>query len=123
MTYSELRSYFSVVLPDARKVASHSRQSSSEPNPVIIPFFTDVGFLEASPLAPKVVLATPFFQVGKIDMTTNRASDPRDWYGLGRWKKRQKNQMLKHPLCAFCMAKGLPVRAVIADHIEPVDGD
>jgi len=56
-------------------------------------------------------------------MVTNRSSNPRDWYGLGRWKIIQKNQMKKHPLCAHCLQKGLPVRAVIADHIVPHKGD
>jgi len=49
--------------------------------------------------------------------------NPRDWYGLGRWKKKQRAQLRAHPLCAFCIEKGLIVRGAIVDHIERVDGD
>ena len=56
-------------------------------------------------------------------MTTNQESNPRDWYGLGRWKTKQKNQMREHPLCKRCLEEGKPVRAVIADHVKPHRGD
>jgi len=49
--------------------------------------------------------------------------NPRDWYGLGRWKIKQRAQIRAQPLCQFCIEKGLVVRAVIADHVEPVRGD
>ena len=54
---------------------------------------------------------------------TDSSSDPRTWYGLGRWKNKQKFQMKMHPLCAFCLQKGLVVSAVIADHVQPHRGD
>lgn len=50
-------------------------------------------------------------------------ANPRDWYGLGRWKKRARFQMRQHPLCAHCLQKGLVAPAVIADHIRPHRGD
>ena len=50
-------------------------------------------------------------------------TNPRDWYGLGRWKTRAKAHMRQHPLCAHCLEKGLVVPAKIADHIEPHRGD
>jgi 5-methylcytosine-specific restriction protein A len=50
-------------------------------------------------------------------------TDPRDWYGLGRWKRKRKAQLLKEPLCAFCIQAGLVVPAAIADHVKPVHGD
>ena len=55
-------------------------------------------------------------------MTTNRSSNPRDWYGLGRWKTKQKFQMRSHPLCKRCLEKGLVVQGVIADHVKPHKG-
>jgi 5-methylcytosine-specific restriction endonuclease McrA len=30
---------------------------------------------------------------------------------------------VQHPLCAFCVAKGLVTAAVVVDHIEAHDGD
>lgn len=54
---------------------------------------------------------------------TDSSSDPREWYGLGRWKARQRFQMRQHPLCAFCMQRGLVVEAVVADHVQPHKGD
>ena len=56
-------------------------------------------------------------------MVTNSASNPRDWYGLGRWKNKQRHQMRSHPLCKRCLEKGLVVAAVIADHIKPHKGN
>ena len=49
--------------------------------------------------------------------------NPRDWYGLGRWKMRAQLQRRQHPLCKFCLDKNLVVSAVIADHVEPHRGD
>jgi hypothetical protein len=50
-------------------------------------------------------------------------TDPRDWYGLGRWKLRAKAQLREHPLCARHLEKGQVVPAVIADHVVPHRGD
>jgi len=50
-------------------------------------------------------------------------ANPRDWYGLGRWKARARMQMQMHPLCKHCLDEGHVVPAVIADHIEPHRGD
>ena len=50
-------------------------------------------------------------------------TNPRDWYGLGRWKTRARFQMQTHPLCKHCLEKGLVVKAVIADHVKPHRGD
>jgi 5-methylcytosine-specific restriction enzyme A len=49
--------------------------------------------------------------------------DPRDWYGLGRWKNRAHAQLRQHPLCKHCLEQGLVVEAKIADHVEPHRGD
>lgn len=50
-------------------------------------------------------------------------NDPRDWYGLGRWKIKAKAQLRAHPLCAHCLQRGLVVAAVMADHVTPHRGD
>jgi 5-methylcytosine-specific restriction endonuclease McrA len=47
----------------------------------------------------------------------------REWYGLGRWRNRRKVQLQEHPLCAFCLKRGLVVPATIVDHVEPHRGD
>lgn len=52
-----------------------------------------------------------------------QAAPWRAWYGLQRWRKRRRAQLLRQPLCAMCMAKGLVVPATIADHVTPHRGD
>jgi 5-methylcytosine-specific restriction enzyme A len=46
----------------------------------------------------------------------------RDWYGLLSWKKRQRHQMLLHPLCAECLKTGRVTAATVADHNPPHGG-
>jgi 5-methylcytosine-specific restriction protein A len=43
----------------------------------------------------------------------------RRWYGLGSWKRRQKQQMLAEPCCRHCAEIGIVRAATIADHINP----
>ena len=50
-------------------------------------------------------------------------SNPREWYGLGRWKTRARFQMQTHPLCAHCLEKGIVKKGVIADHVVPHRGN
>lgn len=46
------------------------------------------------------------------------------WYGLNRWKKRRRAQLIKHPLCVICLqSRSLVVPAVCVDHVEPHQGD
>lgn len=40
------------------------------------------------------------------------------WYGLARWRKRHRAQLLREPLCRMCIDRGLVVPASVADHIE-----
>jgi len=40
------------------------------------------------------------------------------WYGLGRWKKRRRAQLLREPLCKFCLARGVVVPATVVDHVK-----
>jgi 5-methylcytosine-specific restriction protein A len=44
-------------------------------------------------------------------------------YGSARWSRLRAHQLGTHPLCAFCLAKGLVVPATICDHVEPHKGD
>jgi 5-methylcytosine-specific restriction enzyme A len=45
------------------------------------------------------------------------------WYCLERWRRRRRAQLLREPLCAFCLKRGLVTPATIADHITPHRGD
>jgi hypothetical protein len=46
------------------------------------------------------------------------------WYGLLRWKKRRRAQLVKHPLCRMCLERQhLVTPATTVDHIEPHQGD
>jgi hypothetical protein len=46
------------------------------------------------------------------------------WYGLLRWKKRRRVQLVKHPLCKFCLEqRHLVTPATTVDHVEPHQGD
>jgi 5-methylcytosine-specific restriction enzyme A len=44
-------------------------------------------------------------------------------YSSARWRRLRAYQLGAHPLCAFCLAKGLVVPATICDHVEPHHGD
>jgi 5-methylcytosine-specific restriction protein A len=46
-----------------------------------------------------------------------------DLYCLARWQKIRRHQLMIHPLCKFCLERGIPVPATIADHVEPHGGD
>ena len=45
------------------------------------------------------------------------------WYGQAKWRKRARAQLLKFPLCQFCLDKGKVTAATIVDHVEPHRGD
>ena len=45
------------------------------------------------------------------------------WYSSARWQRLRARQLLDHPLCAMCAARGLVEPATIVDHIEPHRGD
>jgi 5-methylcytosine-specific restriction enzyme A len=50
--------------------------------------------------------------------------DRPNWYANSRaWRRRRKLQLREHPLCAYCLERGVTTPAAIADHIEPVAGD
>jgi 5-methylcytosine-specific restriction endonuclease McrA len=44
-------------------------------------------------------------------------------YGTARWQRLRAHQLQQHPLCRFCLDKGIVTPATVADHVEPHDGD
>ena len=53
----------------------------------------------------------------------SKARGWRDWYQLGRWKRRHRLQLMAEPLCRFCRARGVATLATVADHVTPHRGD
>ena len=45
------------------------------------------------------------------------------WYSKARWARIRRHQLLEHPLCAFCLERGIVEPATICDHVEPHHGD
>ena len=45
------------------------------------------------------------------------------WYSKPRWARIRRHQLLEHPLCAFCLERGIVEPATICDHVEPHHGD
>jgi 5-methylcytosine-specific restriction endonuclease McrA len=48
---------------------------------------------------------------------------PRRLHGSGFWKRRARLQLMHHPLCTICLAKGVVTPATVADHVEPHHGN
>ena len=44
-------------------------------------------------------------------------------YSTKRWRRVRLRQLRAHPLCKFCLERGLVEPAVIVDHVEPHRGD
>jgi 5-methylcytosine-specific restriction enzyme A len=45
------------------------------------------------------------------------------WYGLQRWRRLQKHQKAKQPLCERCLKRGLTRAATECHHKVPHKGD
>jgi hypothetical protein len=45
------------------------------------------------------------------------------WYGMQRWRKRARQQLREHPLCAMCLRAGQVEPACVADHVTPHNGN
>jgi 5-methylcytosine-specific restriction enzyme A len=45
------------------------------------------------------------------------------WYSAARWTRIRKHQLLEHPLCKYCLERGVVTPATICDHVEPHQGD
>jgi len=75
------------------------------------------GYGDPRPLQSRSTLAP-------LPMVANPLTLPaHSWYSLGRWRKRQRAQLLRFPLCAFCLKEGKVTAATCVDHIEPHRGD
>ena len=45
------------------------------------------------------------------------------FYKTARWKRLRKLQLMQHPLCKFCLERGIVTAANVVDHVEPHKGD
>ena len=45
------------------------------------------------------------------------------WYSTTRWARIRKHQLLEHPLCKYCLERGIVAPATICNHVEPHHGD
>jgi 5-methylcytosine-specific restriction endonuclease McrA len=45
------------------------------------------------------------------------------WYSTTRWARIRKHQLREHPLCKYCLERGIVEPATIVDHVEPHRGD
>src|SRR5262249_43190296 len=45
------------------------------------------------------------------------------FYKTARWKRLRKFQLIQHPLCKFCLQRGIVTRANVVDHVAPHKGD
>jgi len=51
---------------------------------------------------------------------------PVEWdsfYKTARWQRLRKFQLIQHPLCKFCLARGIVTAANVVDHVVPHKGD
>src|SRR5215831_5455304 len=45
------------------------------------------------------------------------------FYKTARWRRLRKFQLMQHPLCKFCLQRGIVTRANVVDHVVPHKGD
>ena len=45
------------------------------------------------------------------------------WYSTARWGRIRRHQLREHPLCGFCLERGIVTAAEICDHVDPHHGD
>jgi 5-methylcytosine-specific restriction endonuclease McrA len=46
-----------------------------------------------------------------------------NFYKTARWRRLRKFQLMQHPLCKFCLERGIVTRANVVDHVVPHKGD
>jgi|SRR5215468_6480678 len=44
------------------------------------------------------------------------------FYKTARWKRLRKLQLMQHPLCKFCLERGIVTAANVVDHVAPHKG-
>ena len=42
-----------------------------------------------------------------------------DFYKTARWQRLRKFQLMEHPLCKFCLQRGIVTAANVVDHVTP----
>ena len=45
------------------------------------------------------------------------------WYSTARWVRIRKHQLLEHPLCKYCLERGIVTPAEICDRIGAISTD
>jgi 5-methylcytosine-specific restriction endonuclease McrA len=45
------------------------------------------------------------------------------FYKTARWQRLRKLQLTQHPLCEFCLGRGIVTVATVVDHVVPHKGD
>ena len=45
------------------------------------------------------------------------------WYQTKRWGRIRRHQLREHPLCKFCLERGIVTPATICYHVQPHGGD
>jgi 5-methylcytosine-specific restriction endonuclease McrA len=45
------------------------------------------------------------------------------FYKTARWRRLRKFQLMQHPLCQFCLQRGIVTAAKVVDHVTPHKGD
>jgi hypothetical protein len=46
-----------------------------------------------------------------------------NFYKTARWRRLRKFQLIQHPLCKFCLERGIVTPANVIDHVVPHKGD
>jgi 5-methylcytosine-specific restriction endonuclease McrA len=46
-----------------------------------------------------------------------------NFYKTARWQRLRKFQLMQHPLCKFCLQRGIVTPANVVDHVAPHKGD
>jgi 5-methylcytosine-specific restriction endonuclease McrA len=45
------------------------------------------------------------------------------FYKTARWRRLRRLQLRQHPLCKFCLERGIATAANVVDHVTPHRGD
>lgn len=63
-------------------------------------------------------------QIPRTAMAASDHKNPWDsWYDSARWQHLRARQLMDHPLCTICAARGIVVPATVVDHVIPHKGD
>jgi hypothetical protein len=50
-------------------------------------------------------------------------NDQRTWYQKNVWRRRARAHLRLHPLCAYCLQRGITTPAELVDHVQPIAGN